>query len=143
MGPRSGANGGGEHPAAPEDEHNATGASDPQTGRDNFFEKYERGDGRDPPKVHHTGDEQERHEEPASADAVCAEMQAHLERASASVAPFGKQEADRRTAVAQACVLERRPLEYTGGHEHNAAEDPAGADALWTRRARRYEGAPA
>src|SRR5262249_45120933 len=124
-----GANGRGEHPAAPEDEHNATGASDPQAGRDNFFEKYKRGDGRDPPEVHHAGNEEKRHQKPAAADAVCTEMQSHLERASASVAPFGQQKADRGTAVAQACILERRPLEYTGGHEHNAAEDPASSDA--------------
>src|SRR5215467_1317889 len=102
LGPRSGANGGGEHPAAPEDEHNATGASDPQTGRDNSFEKYERGDGRDSPEVHHGGEEGKRHQKPAAADAVCAEMEEQLERASASVARLGKQEAEGRTATAQA-----------------------------------------
>src|SRR5262245_10408389 len=83
-GGNSGANCCGEHPAAPEDEHNATGAGDPKAGRGNLFEKYERGDGRDPPEIHHAGDEEESHQKPAAAYTVTAEMQAHLESASLS-----------------------------------------------------------
>jgi hypothetical protein len=47
--------------------------------------------------------------------------QTHLKSAPGSRAPFGEDETERRAAVAQARILERRPLENSRRGEQNAA----------------------
>ncbi len=52
----------------------------------------------------------------------------HDECAARSFSPFAQNHRQRRSAVAQACVLQRRPLKYAGWHEQDAAKDGACAD---------------
>src|SRR5262249_39608924 len=81
----------------------------------------------DPQHVHHAADEEQRHEYPAAADAIAAVAHAERERAAeiGTKPAMALNEEPGRLALAQADVLERRPLIKAGPNQHRASEDIA------------------
>ena len=77
-------------------------ARDPTADWSNFLREYENGEERDPENVHHSSDEQQRHEHPATADAIDSvlEPQQQGARALAAKPAMANQELQRRLALA-------------------------------------------
>ena len=89
----------------------STAAGQQLLGRD------EQGQPGDPQQVHHPADEQQRHQQPAAADAIGAVEQAEARTRPSARAIMAGEECGRRAAAAEAGVLERRQLVEPGGDQ--------------------------
>ena len=116
------------HPHPPHGKQYAGDFADPQSLWRCLFQQHKHGDNGDPPDVHHSGDEQQRHEKPATSRAIGAVFQSHDERAVFPVAPVGHQKTQRRAAMSETGVLKRCPLKYSGDYEQRAAKNRTRAD---------------
>src|SRR5947209_2605284 len=76
-----------EHVDSPDHQQHARHASHVRDLRGQFLDEDERGDRRDPHQIHHTDDEQQRHQRPATADAEDAVARAHPECAANAFPP--------------------------------------------------------
>ena len=96
-------------------------AHEPAT-RQDLFEQHEDREYRDPREIHDSQHEEEGHQEPAATEAIQAVVQTHHEGTPSPVVPMGGEEDQRRPTMAQAGVLERRPLKDAGEQQHNPAD---------------------
>ncbi len=91
------------------------------------FSQDESGEDGHPEQVHHACDEEQRHQNPAAADAVQAVFQPHQQRAGLALAPFEHHIGYRRAAAVQADFLEFGKLEKASGNEDAARQPGVGA----------------
>ena len=59
---------------------------------DNLFRQDKGGQSGDPHQVHHSQDEQQRHQDPTASQAISTMLQTHLERPAGPFSPIGHQE---------------------------------------------------
>jgi hypothetical protein len=93
----------------------------PEAGREQLFDQHHGGQDGDPQQVHHAAREQQRHQNPAAAEAIETVAEAHVQGAGGAVPPVVDDEIERRPADSQAGLLERRQLVEAGGEEQQAA----------------------
>src|SRR5262245_55496441 len=95
---------------APPDQNEASHAAEPMPERNDLLQQYENSKADDPIEVHHTAEEQERHQEPATPETICAVLQSHEQSAQSARPPVADQKSEWRAAMAQAHGLQRREL---------------------------------
>ena len=106
----------GEHQAA-------TDARNPLTAGGDLLDEDKGGDRRRPQEIHHAADEDEEHEEPATAEAVEAMAQPYPQRPAPAVAPMVENEVDRRPALLQTRLFDRCELVKPGGEKEHAPKN--------------------
>src|SRR5258708_23010598 len=76
--------------------------------------------------IHDAEREQDDEQEPATAEAISTMQQSHAQRARSTVAPRYHDEGDRRAALREAQVLQRRELVEPRRDEHSPADSGRG-----------------
>src|SRR5690242_4453952 len=100
---------------------------DETSGRNEFFQQHKNHDRCDPKHVHHAADEKQRHEHPATANAVSAVPNAKRQRTASISAKAAVllDELQWRLAMSKTRVLDWRPLVEAGGDQHQSTQNCA------------------
>ncbi len=117
-----------QHPDAACEEPRSGNPRNHAAYRNHFLDQHEYRQRDDPQHIHHAADEQKRHQRPATADAVKPVLRTERERAELGPeAAVMHDEIQRRAAMRQARILQRRPLVKARDDQHDPAKDAAGA----------------
>ena len=92
--------------------------------RRHFFDQHDHGQDRNPGQVHHAAHKQQRHQQPATTDAIGAMRQAQPHRACPAGPPQAGDEGQRRAALIQAGPFQRRQLIKPRQHQQSAGNAP-------------------
>src|SRR6266566_4665162 len=115
----------GEKYSPGDNRHQARGAGDDFSGRNQLFQQYENRKSRHPEQVHHAPHEEQNQQRPAAADAVESVFGALLKSAGriASEGTGPLQESERRLTLRKAGILERQPLPNSGNEKKGTGDD--------------------
>ena len=91
--------------------------------RRDLLDQHEERERGDPEQVHHAADEEQRHQDPAAAEAVEAVQEPHPERAARAGTEACREETRGRAAVIEAGVLPGRELVEAGEQQDGASEE--------------------